>query len=495
MTARKIWTDALSAVTNLDYNRQVFDHYTDGVTIVNARSELVYYNRAQGRIDELEPEQALGKTILDLYRVSDNTNYPTMRCLFSRQPLIDHACYYYTHLGKLINSIHNVFPLLLDSGELAGCVCFIRDYGQISEEFTSAQHRVVSAKTADPTEAKRATYTFHHIITKSPIMRRSLDMASMAANSPSSVMLYGETGCGKEMFAQAIHNISRRHDEPFMALNCAAIPESLLEGIIFGTVKGAFTGATDKAGVMELANNGTIFLDEINSMPYGLQSKILRAVQEQKVRRVGDSKERKVSLKIVSAANVNPHQAVAEGTLRADLLYRLGVVMINIPPLRERPDDIPLLTGHFIKKLNVSLDKNVTGLSGQTQAVFRRYLWPGNVRELEHALEGAMNLVPGHIRVLEPEHFSASLIGDWFAGAPSRVAPVGATALAPVPVEAPYSYADRQKFEIEKLIEALELSNGNAAKAARSLNISPQLMSYKIKKYGLKKKARVEVEK
>ena len=495
MNEQKKWGEIIGDIKNLNIIKQMFDHYPDGVMIINIHTVLIYYNRAQGRIDDLEPAQAIGKTILDLYRVSDNTSSPTMRCLFSRKPLVDLPCYYYTHLGKLINSIHNVFPLISDIGQLAGCICFIRDYGKLTEQYnTAAQHRKFSSSAANGPEVKKADYTFDHIITQSPSMRKSLEAASMAANSPSAVMLYGETGCGKEMFAQAIHNISRRRNEPFLAINCAAIPESLLEGIIFGTVKGAFTGAADKAGIMELANNGTIFFDEINSMPYGLQSKILRAIQEQKVRRVGDSRERKVSLKIVSATNVNPHKAVAKGTLRADLLYRLGVVMINIPPLRERPGDIAPLTVHFIKKLNHRLGKNVTGLSSRMENIFRHYPWPGNVRELEHALEGAMNLVPGHAVSLELEHFSSSLIGEGFTAASDSLTVPENGAGARGPAEPGYSYDDRRKFEVEKLIQALEAANGNAAQAARSLNISPQLMSYKMKKYGLKKKARVEIE-
>ncbi len=463
---------------------QMFDDFPSGVMVLNVHTALVYYNRAQGLLDDLEPEQALGKAILELYRVGDNTSYPTLMCLFSRKPLINYPCYYYTPRGKLINSIHNVFPLIND-GKLAGCICFIREYGELAGQYTLA---INQDRRPDFSLIRKPKPTFDQIITQDQAMRQSLEIVSRSANSPSPVMLYGETGTGKEMFAQAIHDISRRRQNSFLTLNCAAIPESLLEGILFGTVKGAFTGSLDKPGIMELADGGTIFLDEINSMPLGLQSKMLRAIQEQKIRRVGASKEKSVSLKIISASNVHPPKAVTDGHLRADLLFRLGVVMVHIPPLRERRGDIPILVRHFIKKLNLRLNKKVAALSPALEEAFERYQWPGNVRELEHAIEGAMNIIHEEETVLEPAHFGASLFGEVLNSFVGQSPGGGGSG----PAAAPAS-ADLLDDEGERVAQALEASGGNAAKAARSLNISPQLMNYKMKKYGLKKQITIKV--
>ena len=476
-------------LTNTELFSQMFDDFPSGVMVLNVHTVLVYYNQAQGLIDDLKPRQAIGKTILELYRVGDNTNYPTLLCLFARRPLIDYPCFYYTHRGKLINSIHSVFPLMKED-KLRGCICFIREYGEIAGQY---QKVADLGKKADHNASKNKP-TLDQIITQNQIMRQSLDIVARAANSPSPIMLYGETGCGKEMYAQSIHNISRRRDKSFLALNCAAIPESLLEGLLFGTVKGAFTGALDKPGMMEMADGGTIFLDEINSMPLGLQSKMLRVIQEQKIRRVGGSNEKQVSLKIVSASNVHPQKAVTDGQLRSDLLFRLGVVMVYIPPLRERREDIPVLTKHFLKKLNQRICKKVTGLAPALEKAFEHYHWPGNVRELEHAIEGAMNIIPDDETILEPSHFASSLFGGVLSGLNLNVPDFsdGDDKPASTPL-GPQLSVDQHK-QVERLIQALENAGGNAAKAARKLNISPQLMNYKMKKFGLKKKVTVKAE-
>ncbi len=475
-------------LTNTDLFAQLFDDYPEGVMVLNVHTVLVYYNRAQGLIDDLTPEQSLGRTILELYRVGDNTMYPTLRCLFSRKPLINYPCYYVTHRGKLINSIHNVFPLF-NQDKLLGCICFIHEYGEMSGQYNLASSAAPGERPGEKSGPARPTkHTFDQIITQDQAMRRSLEIASQAARTLSPIMLHGETGCGKEMFARAIHDTGDRRQKPFLALNCAAIPESLLEGLLFGTVKGAFTGAEDKPGMLEMADGGSIFLDEINSMPLGLQSKMLRAIQEQRIRRVGGAKEKAVSLKIISACNVHPQKAVTAGHLRPDLFFRLGVVMIGIPPLRDRRGDIPILVKYFIGKLNQRLGKKVRAISPTLVEAFEQYLWPGNVRELEHALEGAMNLVREE-EILEPAHFTTSLIGDVLNG-PGPDDPPSSAAFTS---EAAGVVAEGEPEEVGRLIAALEAAGGKAAEAARVLGISPQLMNYKMKKYGLKKRIKVTV--
>ncbi|MCP3876099.1 MAG: transcriptional regulator, partial [Desulfobacteraceae bacterium] len=263
--------------------------------------------------------------------------------------------------------------------------------------------------------------TFERIIGKTPAFVNAINASRMAASTPSPVMLFGETGTGKELFARALHNHSSRSAKKYTPVNCAAIPENLLEGILFGTSKGAFTGSVDKAGLFERTNKGTIFLDEVNSMPIGLQSKILRSIQESKVRRVGALKEIETDLKIISSVNNDPHVSISNGTLRSDLFYRLGVVFIHIIPLRERMDDLGLLVNHFIEKHNTLLGKSVQKASDKVMKLFKKYTWPGNVRELEHVIEGAMNVI-GTNKTIQIRHLQSHFLNLSVKPQPERIA-------------------------------------------------------------------------
>jgi len=225
----------------------------------------------------------------------------------------------------------------------------------------------------------------------------------MARDTPSSIMLHGKTGTGKELFAQSIHSHSHRRENQYIAINCAAIPEHLLESNLFGTARGAFTGAIDRPGLFEQAGGGTLFLDEIDSMPIGLQAKLLRALQEKKIRRLGSLKEIDIDIKIISSVSTAPYESINKGTLRNDLFYRLGVVLIRLPSLRERPEDLMELTWHFIHKNNRQLGTYVKKISNRVIDFFKNYGWPGNIRELEHIIEGAMNIV-GRETTLKSEH-------------------------------------------------------------------------------------------
>ncbi|MDT8379269.1 MAG: sigma 54-interacting transcriptional regulator [Desulfotignum sp.] len=459
----------------------IFDEHCDGVLITNADGIIVYYNKAMSRIDELEPEDVILNQVTDVYDLDNDTSL-IMQCLITRQAIIDQPIYYRTRMGKFANTIHNVHPIF-NGNQLVGSICFVRDFHVLTETLSimrlpETQHRM-----------HQYEITFDSIIGQDPAFKDALNAARMAANTPSPVMLYGETGTGKELFARAIHNHSPRHEKKYTPVNCAAIPENLLEGILFGTSKGAFTGAINKAGLFERTSQGTIFLDEINSMPVGLQSKILRIVQEGKVRRVGALKEIKFDLKIISSVNQDPHVSISDGSLRSDLFYRLGVVFIHIVPLRERMTDLPLLVDHFIDKHNKALGRQVRGVEDGVMELFYQYHWPGNVRELEHVIEGAMNIMgPDNrirIKYLQPH----------FAHAHSNHRTTGQRASRWIPV----SPGDRDvgetgssdllfnKNEHEKKMvwQALMQFRGNITKSARKLGISRQLLYYKMKKYHL----------
>jgi arginine utilization regulatory protein len=326
-----------------------------------------------------------------------------------------------------------------------------------------------------------------------------VNIAKKAANSSSPVMLCGETGTGKELFAQSIHNHSIRYQQKYVAVNCAAIPADLLEGLLFGTTRGAFTGAMDKPGLFEMANGGTLFLDELLTMSCNLQAKLLRVLQEQKVRRVGSLNEIELNIKIISAVSSDPRFAIKNNQLRTDLFYRLGVVMIKIPPLRDRRCALVDLVIHFINKFNISLGTNIKGVSDGVMQLFMEYHWPGNVRELEHLIEGAMNIV-GQEEVIDLKHFASGF--DAFEENLSDIpeSPVNGLktcndALTTIDDTSAYFDDGPKKLvqiqasnEKEAIIHVLEVSTGNVTKAAEHLGISRQLLHYKIKKYGLKRK-------
>jgi arginine utilization regulatory protein len=476
-----------------------FDGFSEGLLIVDQTGTIIYYNPAMAAIDELEPEDVPGKKVIDIYELSDEDSL-VMQCLQNRQPIIDRPLLYRTRRGKVANTIHTVFPLFKHD-ELKGAICLVREYNVLEETISSVS--IPRPKRLLPNETR---FDFDAIVGNNIDFLRAVNTAKMAAKTPSPVMLYGETGTGKELFAQAIHNHSGRKSNRYTAVNCAAIPENLLEGLLFGTTSGAFTGARNKQGLFERASGGTIFLDELNSMPTGLQAKILRVIQERKVRRLGSMHEIEIDLKIISSVNKEPHMAIAENALRPDLFYRLGVVFIPIPPLRERKEDIVLLARHFLAKHSRALNRQVSDISGDVLTLFNDFDWPGNVRELEHVIEGAINLVVSS-RAIERRHLQSHLV-TWqrLRGQPDAVQPPLAGTPGGKPDASGLTWrgpavastgsgrsegrgkgllatqADHEKLAIT---DALAACRGNITRAAESIGISRQLFNYKMKKYNI----------
>ncbi|MBG9587599.1 hypothetical protein ABE26_11120 [Cytobacillus firmus] len=247
-------------------------------------------------------------------------------------------------------------------------------------------------------EDKKFLYSFHDVKGTSEAIQRVVEIAKRVAPSDSSVLLRGESGTGKEVFAQSIHQASNRKDGPFIAINCAAIPESLLESELFGHVKGAFTGSNaDKPGRFEMANGGTIFLDEIGDLSLHLQAKLLRVVQERKIERVGDTKTTQINVRIITATHRNLEELVSEGQFREDLYYRLNVIPITIPPLRERKEDIPILVEYFLKSFSQKLFRSPKRLSKDVNEILLHYHWAGNIRELQNVVHHFMQLEIGDL--------------------------------------------------------------------------------------------------
>jgi arginine utilization regulatory protein len=481
----------------------VLDQFHEGVIITDTRGVILYMNDTQVRIDDLRINDAIGRTVTELYRVDEGTS-PTMTCLKTGKAIENLACYYRTHLGKVVNSVHNIYPLRA-GGRFIGAICCITDYKNIEQTLAAVSQtgspRSVSTFGVSPLMVRTkpggngTRYRFGDIIGAHADLLAAMKAAQLASDSPSPIMVFGETGTGKEMFAQSIHNHSSRKNRSYVAINCAAIPENLLEGLLFGTSRGAFTGAIDKAGLFETADGGTLFLDEINAMSPGLQAKLLRFLQERKVRRVGAMQEIDVNLKVISSVNVLPHAAIESGSMRADLFYRLAVVFINIPPLRKRMEDLDRLATHFLDKANGHLGRQVAGIATDVMGRFKRYTWPGNVRELEHVIEGAMNMA-GKEATIQMHHLSVPLPMEnrRQSTAPShaRSADGGGrfnpalSASSRDPARSDLTLAEmKTRSEIASIQAALSATRGNAAGAARRLGISPQLMHYKLKRFGI----------
>jgi DNA-binding NtrC family response regulator len=320
----------------------------------------------------------------------------------------------------------------------------------------------------------RENGTFGTMIGNSPEMRKIYSVMEQAAPTSASVLITGESGTGKELVAQTIHQLSPRASFPFVAINCAAIPETLLESEIFGHEKGAFTGAADRRqGCFELADRGTLFLDEIGEMTPSTQVKLLRVLQERRFRRLGGRNEMTVDVRVIAATNVDPIDAVAKGRLREDLFYRLNVFALALPHLRDRKDDLPLLIQAFITEFNTRNQKSVTGVDQQAMRILEQYNWPGNVRELRNVIERATILTQGAF--IEPRHLPPSLVSE---PAPTQQAPQ--VALAPGTTV--------EEAERRLIMMTLEHTRDNKTRAAEILGISLKTLHNKLNKLRLRPK-------
>ena len=476
---------------NFDFDQfdfiELLCNFDQGILMTDDKGVMIFYNAVQANIDKLSPSDVLGKKITDVYRYNNDSS-TCMRVLKHGKPIINYALSYKSKNANVGNTIHSVFPFYKD-GRIAGTICIVKDYNILERSIPAFLGPRNNEEFGAGTE-----FTFASIIGSAPAFVNALRTAKMAANSPSPVMLYGETGTGKELFAQAIHNFHYDNKQHYIDINCAAIPETLIEGLLFGTTKGAYTGAVDRAGLLEAANGGTIYLDEINSMPLPLQGKLLRVLQEKKIRRVGSLDNIPLDCKVICSVNEEPRDLVKSGSFRMDLFYRLAVVYVHIPALRERKVDIEELGRHFLQKYNKMLGKRLSSISPEVIDFFWNYSWPGNVRELQHIIESAVNMASRSDQTLNLEHcYIANLLGitegtQTADGLSEQNFPTETG----VPKSKPF---DRQReplvessaaFESDRIIQALKMSRGNIAAAARDLLISRQLLNYKIKKYRLR---------
>ncbi|MDL2226381.1 sigma 54-interacting transcriptional regulator [Deltaproteobacteria bacterium OttesenSCG-928-M10] len=472
--------------------RRMFDLFPLGVIMTDDQGRMVYYNEAHSKIDGLTPEEVLGRLEIEVLVPVTGPNIMRV-CQSTAQPILGYIYPYRTIKGRVVNAAYWVYPIK-KGAKVAGAICFTQP---LLSEFN--QQRAYTSQPIQWPGTVPINVPLKSIVGSSPLFQKALSLVKANAANPFPLLIAGETGSGKEMLAKLTHQASPRRKKPYLAINCSAIPGTLLEGLLFGTVKGSFTGAIDRPGLLEEARGGTLYLDEIDSMPLELQPKLLRAIQEMRISRVGSSQETELDFKLVSSIGSSPQKALTSGNLRADLFYRLAVVVVNIPPLRERPEDLEELSEFFINKYNNILGKEAVKLDRRLWDLMRAYHWPGNVRELEHMLAGTLAQVgdehiigPEHV----PDHYIQAFANDgrqWRNEAVPASPPedAGTTAARPGPdfpqgfEPRPSGPLERLRREERKLIEHLEGAGGNITKAAKALGVSRQLFSYRMMKFGL----------
>jgi len=362
----------------------------DAFMIVNKDDVIQYSAMVDDGVTFLTPKNVIGKNLFEMYPNLTRESSTHCRVMATGKPILDEQQLIIEKNGRAYVINTSTFPIEYQ-GEIIGTF-------DISSNYTS--------KSKKEDTSRNKLYTVDSIVTQNEAMMMIKNKIRKVAKNDSNVMVIGESGTGKELVVEAIHSASARAKKPFISLNCAAIPDTLMESILFGTVKGSFTGAENRKGVFELANGGTLFLDEINSMNMELQAKLLKAVEEQKYMKIGGETYIDVNVRVLSAMNVDPREAIRNKTLRQDLFFRLGVIQFLIPPLRERKEDIRLLAEHFIDHYNQKMNTTVEELDPSVEQVFMEYSWPGNVRELKNVMESSFNMT-------EDEYISLIDIPDY----------------------------------------------------------------------------------
>jgi PAS domain S-box-containing protein len=445
------------------YWETVVDSISDGLMIVNPQGIIVAVNPALEQITGYSKYELLGRSC----KILDCDICPKLRAggedkycaLFREGRIKRHKCNLRRKDGSLTHVYKNAVLLKDSDGKILGGIGTFTDLSEVmtQQQLISRLRRELSGKDG-----------FHGILGKSPAMRKVFDLISSAAQSDAPVVTYGESGTGKELVAMAIHRLGARRNGPFVKVNCAALSESLLESELFGHVKGAFTGADrTRVGRFEAANGGDIFLDEIGDLPLATQVKLLRVLQEKEIEKVGDHRPITIDVRILAATNKDLSKLMEQGRFREDLYYRIGVIPIHLPPLRERREDIPLLVDAFINRLRVKSGKPIIGISREALDLLINYDWPGNIRELINAIEY------GFVLCSEGEILPVHLPEQLTQGSPPQTTLRRAEWLL--------STAGQR----DKVIEALAEAGGNRSRAAQILGISRTTLWKRIKKYGI----------
>ncbi|MBU8726766.1 MULTISPECIES: sigma-54-dependent Fis family transcriptional regulator [Bacillus] len=449
-------------VERADWFELILEAIDEAIHVVDDQGMTIFYNHNAAKFDCLQKEEVIGKYILDVYPSLTEKTSTLMHVLRTGKPIYHSLQTYLNKNGERIETVNTTLPIIEDS-QLIGAVEVAKDVSKLS----ALSNRLDQKKRIHDAAGAEQMHDFSSFLTNDPLLNEMLEKAKKAAAYPSSVVVYGETGTGKEVLVQAIVHESDRKNQVFIPQNCAALPESLLESLLFGSVKGSYTGAIDRKGLFELADGGTLFLDELQAMPLTLQTKLLRVLEDGVVRRIGDAKAIQVDVRLITALNMDPFEAMKKQILREDLFYRLHVSSFHIPPLRERKQDILLLSRHFIQTYHQQFSKNVKRLSEETKHLFMAHHWPGNVRELKHTIEHAVLMMPKEAEDITPSYLPAHLRTQ------------------KLEEETPDASLKSQvsSFEQTLIQEALNKHQGNIKKTAAALKIPRQTLQYKLKKY------------
>ncbi|TSJ90621.1 PAS domain S-box protein [Gilliamella apicola] len=455
---------------------EIFKHFFDLIhqpmAIIDKEGKYIYYNQESAELDGYTMEQAIGKPMLKVYPNLKKEDSTMLQALQGKE-YQDNYQTYYNHVGKLVDYQHTTVPLYNHNKEIIGAVEIGRNISnvrQLQDQVFRLNRKLYQNKEQPLPE----------IIFTSKKMQEVIDQTNILGSNDVPVLIVGETGTGKELFARLIHQTSHRRDKAFISLNCSALPTTLIESTLFGTVKGAFTGAENRQGYLELANGGTLFLDELNAMPLEMQSKLLRFLQEKTYWPLGGNKEQHADVRIVAAMNESPAELLKSGKMRSDLFYRLNVGLIKLPALRERQEDIPVLARYFIDKHKTDVNLVITGISEHALQQLMSAPWPGNVRMLENAIVRSMVLQN------EPGELQQIVLDDELFDLPSPSPQEEAKLEKPNIKEITGNLTEQvENYEKQLIVDALNQANGKIITAAKLLNVSRTTLQYKVKKYNI----------
>jgi len=451
-----------------EYWKTVVDTIQDGIMIVDAGGTIISANKALERISGYTSIEMIGQpcSILNcnICETAFERSGDHWCVLFKTGKLDMRKCIFTRKDGSYIHVLKNASLLHGTSGEVMGAVETVTDITEIVEK----DNQIAAFR-----RELRSEDGFHGLLGTSASMQQVFDLITNAAQSDAPVIIFGESGTGKELVASAIHKMSARKRKPYVKVNCAALTESLLESELFGHVKGAFTGAVrSREGRFEAARGGDIFLDEIGDLPLTVQVKLLRVLEEKIIERVGDNRSTPVDVRIITATNRNLKKLVDQGGFREDLFYRINVIPIIVPPLKERVEDIPLLAESFFRRLQLKSEKNIQGMTTEAMQQLMTYSWPGNVRELKSAFEYAF--VTCRQPMIQPYHFPP----DIYQGAKSLKTGKKAS-------------INREELKKKQLIEALEQADGNQSQAAKILGVTRVTVWNRMKRYRITAQRRI----
>ena len=460
----------------------------DFFLVVDKEFTVIYNTRFDKRVNVnfslIESKDYLNKNLFEIYPSIKKDSSSIVRCITTGQVVVKKYQKFKDFNGNLYCT-HNVTIPLIRNGKIIGAVELVKDIKTI-ENLTDDSDNLKYPEEEEFFNSiinNTNNFTFDSIVTNDLKMIKAIEQAKKIAKSESPTLIYGETGTGKEVFVQAMINYSGISRNKVIIQNCAALPQSLIESILFGTCRGAYTGAENRKGLFDEADGGIIFLDELNSIPYDVQSKLLRVLQDGSFRAVGSNVQKKVNVKVIAAMNEDPLEAIKNQNLRKDLFYRLSSGLIFLPPLRERKKDILLFTDYYINEYNIVYGKSVQGITETLENFFLNYYWEGNVRELKHIIESMVSLSDSEI--LDINHLPAYMYDRIFTNnIKNNISEQDEKIF--LNIEDYNLNKKLEEKEKEIIMEVLEITKGNKTKAGKLLGIPRQTLKYKMDKLNIK---------